>query len=68
MFNADTVDAITCPTGVFNSSKGRLDSSEKTPYPPRSDLVDFIDRDCDVIWSQTGQQCPLTMKSATPLR
>ncbi len=64
VFNAETVDAITCPTGVFNSSKGRLDSSQKTPYPPRSDLVDFIDRDCDVVWNQPGQ-CPQQMKSST---
>ena len=64
VFNADTVDAITCPTGVFNSSKGRLDPSEKTPYPPRSDLVAFIDRDCDVMWNQNGE-CPLTMRSAS---
>jgi hypothetical protein len=64
VFNADTVDAITCPTGVFNSSKGRLDSSEKSRYPPRSDLVDFIDRDCDITWAQPGR-CPDTLKSAT---
>jgi hypothetical protein len=64
VFNAESVDAITCPTGVFNSSKGRLISTEKTPYPPRSDLVEFIDRDCDTIWSGSGR-CPDNMKSAT---
>jgi hypothetical protein len=64
VFNADTVDAITCPTGVFNSSKGRLDSSQKTPYPPRSDLTAFLDRDCDILWSQ-ATSCPDTMRSAT---
>ncbi len=64
VFNAESVDAITCPTGVFNSSKGRLDSTQKTPYPPRSDLVGFRDQDCDVQWTGSGQ-CPASMMSAT---
>jgi hypothetical protein len=64
VFNAESVDAITCPTGVFNSSKGRLDPTQKTPYPPRQDVVEFSERDCDVQWSGPGQ-CPSTMKSAT---
>ena len=64
VFNAETVDAITCPTGVFNSSKGRLDPTQKTPYPPRNDLVEFLDRDCDMIWNSPGQ-CPAGMRSAT---
>lgn len=56
--NEVDVDAISCPTAVFNSAKGRFDSSKKTPYPPRNDLVSFTDRDCDVIYSKDGAACP----------
>jgi hypothetical protein len=65
VFRAESVDAITCPTSVFNSSKGRLDDKKKTRYPPRSDLVDFSERDCNVPWSGQEGQCPANMKSAT---
>ncbi len=42
------VDAISCPTKVFNSSKGRLASDlASVPYPPRNDLMVFTERDCD---------------------
>ncbi len=42
------VDAITCPTGVFNSAKGKLSKTEpKSYYPPRRDLMNFIPQDCD---------------------
>ncbi len=49
------VDAISCPTKVFNSAKGRLASElPKIPYPPRNDLMQFLDRDCDVPSSPSG--------------
>jgi hypothetical protein len=42
------VDAISCPTKVFNSAKGRLASElPRVPYPPRNDLMQFGERDCD---------------------
>jgi hypothetical protein len=52
------VDAISCPTKVFNSAKGRLDPMlPQIPYPPRNDLMLFNERDCDTPASQ-GQNCP----------
>jgi hypothetical protein len=51
------VDAITCPTAVFSSSKGRFDATRKNPYPPRNDLVSFTDRDCDEPFSKLGSAC-----------
>jgi len=43
------VDAITCPTAVFNSSKGRYDPTGALEvYPPRNDLTRFTRRDCDM--------------------
>jgi hypothetical protein len=42
------VDAITCPTR-FTSSKGKLDASTKSYYPPRNDLTSFANGDCDVV-------------------
>ena len=34
------VDAITCPTKVFNSAKGKLATDmPMVPYPPRNDLT-----------------------------
>jgi hypothetical protein len=42
------VDAISCPTKVFNSAKGRLAGElPSVPYPPRNDLMVFGERDCD---------------------
>jgi hypothetical protein len=35
------VDAITCPSGLFRSDKGRLDRTGTSVYPPRADLLDF---------------------------
>ena len=50
------VDAISCPTKVFNSAKGRLAADlPKVPYPPRNDLMQFLDRDCDV--PSSGAMC-----------
>jgi hypothetical protein len=42
------VDAVSCPTAVFNSAKGKLSTTDpKIYYPPRNDLRMFTDRDCD---------------------
>lgn len=42
------VDAISCPTAVFNSAKGKVAADRPAvPYPPRNDLVTFSDKDCD---------------------
>jgi hypothetical protein len=42
------VDAVSCPTKVFNSAKGRLAAEmAKIPYPPRNDLLGLSSRDCD---------------------
>lgn len=46
--NEIDVDAVTCPTAVFNSAKGRFDPSVMEVYPPRRDLVTFTGNDCDV--------------------
>ncbi|HVZ72688.1 MAG TPA: fibronectin type III domain-containing protein [Polyangia bacterium] len=43
-----SVDAITCPSAMFNSAKGKLESTTKVYYPPRNDLTSFINQDCDV--------------------
>jgi hypothetical protein len=43
------VDAISCPTAMFNSAKGRLDPKQpKSYYPPRGDLTSFGPADCDM--------------------
>jgi hypothetical protein len=43
------VDVISCPTGMFNSAKGRFDPTQpKSYYPPRNDLTRFFETDCDV--------------------
>ena len=51
---SEFVDAITCPSALFNSSKGRFDMTlPQSYYPPRSDLgsnpMNFISRDCDLV-------------------
>src|SRR4051794_33233391 len=51
---SEFVDAITCPSALFNSSKGRFDMTlPQSYYPPRSDLgsnaMNFNSRDCDVV-------------------
>jgi hypothetical protein len=47
-FQEIDVDAVTCPTATFNSAKGRFaKDGSKTPYPPRADLRNFTERDCD---------------------
>jgi hypothetical protein len=59
------VDAVTCPTAVFNSAKGKLVSTEKSYYPPRNDLRNFTDRDCDDSGGRSG--CPMSAKSFADL-
>lgn len=54
MRSEDIVDAVTCPSPNFNSSKGRIDLTlPKSYYPPRNDLGtdpgSFIGRDCDTL-------------------
>lgn len=52
----ESVDSITCPTGRFNSAKGRFDPNQpKSYYPPRSDLTTFAPQDCDII---AQNNCP----------
>jgi len=54
------VDAISCPTGMFNSAKGRFDKSQpRSWYPPRNDLTTTGANDCDVI-PRAGNACPNT--------
>jgi hypothetical protein len=54
------VDVISCPTGMFNSAKGRFDPSlPKSYYPPRNDLTMFGNNDCDVT-PRAGAMCPDT--------
>jgi hypothetical protein len=51
------VDAITCPTKVFNSAKGKLAADmPMVPYPPRNDLTSFTSKDCDAAGG--GRDCP----------
>jgi hypothetical protein len=58
VMDSATVDAITCPTGMFNSSKGKFVPSEpKSYYPPRNDLTKVTSSDCDV---PSGNPCPHT--------
>jgi hypothetical protein len=64
MRSEDIVDAITCPSPIFNSSKGRFDTTlPKSYYPPRNDLASdvtgFISRDCDMIGAGVPS-CPLS--------
>ncbi len=51
---SEFVDAITCPSAQFNSSKGHFDMAlPRSYYPPRSDLgsnpANFISKDCDIV-------------------
>jgi hypothetical protein len=58
VMDAPSVDAITCPTGMFNSSKGKFSATEpKSYYPPRNDITKFSPTDCDVV---RGNPCPRT--------
>jgi hypothetical protein len=43
----EIVDAITCPSGLFRSAKGLLDSTQPASYyPPRADLYNFGGSPC----------------------
>jgi hypothetical protein len=58
VMDAVSVDAITCPTRMFNSSKGKFSPSEpKSYYPPRNDITKFSPNDCDVL---RANPCPHT--------
>jgi hypothetical protein len=62
-FSEIDVDAISCPTVVFNSAKGRLSKSDpKIYYPPRNDLRVFTERDCDDRGTSVAT-CPLSARS-----
>jgi hypothetical protein len=54
LMGVEIVDAITCPSALFNSSKGHFDMTlPPSYYPPRNDLgssaSNFISRDCDIV-------------------
>jgi hypothetical protein len=60
------VDAISCPTAVFNSSKGRFDPSGVFElYPPRNDLIRFTRSDCDV--PRSPDTCDMSARSYSVL-
>ncbi|HLK88989.1 MAG TPA: CFI-box-CTERM domain-containing protein [Polyangia bacterium] len=47
MLQGEIVDAITCPSGQFRSSKGLLDATQPASYyPPRADLFNFGGTQC----------------------
>jgi hypothetical protein len=63
------VDAISCPTRVFNSAKGKFDrSGAKVYYPPRNDLPPdkFTDRDCDEL-NQRATTCMMSARQYADL-
>jgi hypothetical protein len=61
------VDAVSCPTAVFNSAKGKLSGSDPAVYyPPRNDLRTFTDRDCDVPNASVAS-CPLSARQYAEL-
>src|SRR3954469_20405119 len=61
------VDAISCPTAVFNSAKGRLSKTDpKVYYPPRNDLRMFTDRDCDMPGGGAAA-CPISARKYADL-
>jgi hypothetical protein len=73
------VDAVTCPSTMFNSSKGRyvrptdfrpedpLRPPQKTYYPPRNDLrvtpQTFSRSDCDEPSQQGNPNCPAAIRN-----
>jgi hypothetical protein len=56
MLQAEVVDAITCPSGLFRSDKGRLDPSQVSVYPPRADLFD-LGTVCPVLPNRPNGSC-----------
>jgi hypothetical protein len=60
------VDVITCPSQNFNSAKGKLVPTAKSYYPPRNDLVSFINQDCDAVGGSLPN-CPMSAKTYSTL-
>jgi len=57
MMQSEVLDAVTCPSGLFRSSKGVFDATApKSYYPPRGDLVDWADL-CVPLVSSAGTSC-----------
>jgi hypothetical protein len=56
MLPSEVVDAVTCPSGMFRSDKGRLDPTRSSVYPPRADLLDF-GRTCPALVNQPRGSC-----------
>ncbi|HEY8924008.1 MAG TPA: fibronectin type III domain-containing protein [Polyangia bacterium] len=57
MMASEVVDAVTCASGLFRSSKGVFDPMGTTSYyPPRADLVDWADL-CVPLVSSAGTSC-----------
>jgi hypothetical protein len=50
------VDAVTCPSALFRSDKGRLDATQTSVYPPRGDLFD-LGTICPVLVNHPGGSC-----------
>ncbi len=60
------VDAISCPTAVFNSTKGRFDPAGVFEYyPPRNDLIRFTRSDCDI--PRSPDTCDISARSFSTL-
>ena len=65
MNSNEVVDTITCPSPIFNSSKGRFDNTlPKSYYPPRNDLdpSKLKSSDCDLAGSSISN---CTVSAAT---
>jgi hypothetical protein len=60
-----STDTVTCASPNFNSAKGRLEPSIKSYYPPRNDLTNFINQDCDDIGGQIAGNPPCRVSAAT---
>jgi hypothetical protein len=65
------VDAVTCPSPNFNSAKGKLVGTPsamipRSYYPPRNDLVTFVNQDCDVV-GQAISKCTVSAASFSTL-
>jgi hypothetical protein len=57
MTSSEVLDAVTCPSGLFRSAKGLLDTTRpRSYYPPRGDLLDWVDL-CVPVVSSGGTSC-----------
>jgi hypothetical protein len=56
MLPSEIVDAVTCPSGMFRSDKGKLDATARSFYPPRADLYDSGAM-CPPIVRDIGNSC-----------